>query len=172
MTKRILVTYASQTGFTPGVAEMIGNTMADEKLEVDILPMNEVKDVALYDAVVAGSGIQAGAWLPEAMDFIRVNRQQLSKKPFAAFLVCMTLTMKGGDKYRSHVQEWMKPVKELVPTISENIFAGGLDLKKIPSAGDRLKFRVSILFGIWKAGDHRDWVAIQNWGKELKLLLK
>lgn len=172
MTKRILVTYASQTGFTQGVAEMIGNTMADDNLEVDLLPMDEVNDMAIYDAVVAGSGIQAGAWMPEAMDFIRANRQQLSKKPFAAFLVCMTLTMKGGDKYRSHVQEWMQPVKALVPTVSENIFAGGLDLKKIPSAGDRLKFRISILFGIWKAGDHRDWVAIQKWAKELKLLFE
>lgn len=84
----------------------------------------------------------------------------------------MTLTMKGGDKYRSHVQEWMQPVKALVPTVSENIFAGGLDLKKIPSASDRLKFRVSILFGIWKAGDHRDWEAIQNWAKELKRLFE
>jgi menaquinone-dependent protoporphyrinogen oxidase len=172
MTKRILVTYASQTGFTPGVAEMIGKTIADENLEVDVIPMNDVKDVADYQAVVAGSGIQAGAWLPEAMDFIRTNRQELLKKQFAAFLVCMTLTMKGGDRYRSHIQEWMQPVKALVPTISENIFAGGLDLKKISSAGDRLKFRLSVLFGVWKTGDHRDWEAIQNWGEELKLLLR
>lgn len=85
MTKRILVTYASQTGFTPGVAEMIGNTMADDNLEVNVLPMDEVKDVALYDAVVAGSGIQAGAWLPEAIDFIRANRQQLSKNRLQPF---------------------------------------------------------------------------------------
>lgn len=172
MTKRILVTYASQTGFTEGVAEMIGKTIADENLVVDVLPMKDVKDVVAYQAVVAGSGIQAGAWLPEGIDFIRKNRQELTKKQFAAFLVCMTLTMKGGDKYRSHVREWMQPVRAMVPTISENIFAGGLDLKKIPSSSDRLKFRLSTLFGIWKTGDHRDWEAIQKWAIELKVKIK
>jgi menaquinone-dependent protoporphyrinogen IX oxidase len=172
VTKRILVTYASQTGFTEGVAEMIGKTIADENLVVDVIPMKEVKDVASYQAVVAGSGIQAGEWLPEAMGFIRNYRQELSKKQFAAFLVCMTLTMKDGDRYRNHVQEWMQPVKALVPTISENMFAGGLDLKKIPSISDRMKFRFSTLMGVWKEGDHRDWVAIQQWAKELKLLFE
>ncbi len=172
MTKRILVTYASQTGFTEGVAEMIGKTIADVNIVVDVLPMKDVQDVTGYQAVVAGSGIQAGEWLPEAMDFIRKNRSELNTKPFAAFLVCMTLTMKGGDKYRSHVQEWMRPVRELVPTVSENIFAGGLDVKKISSFSDRLKFRLSTLIGIWKTGDHRDWEAIQNWANELKALFK
>ena len=143
MTKRILVTYASQTGFTQGVAELIGETIADENLKVDVLPMKDVKDVSEYQMVVAGSGIQAGEWLPEAMEFIRKNRTELTRKPFAAFLVCMTLTMKDGDKYRSHVKEWMQPVKALVPTISENMFAGGLDIKKIPSFSDRMKFRLS-----------------------------
>src|SRR5690606_4198738 len=104
-------------------AEMIGKTIADENLVVDVLPMKDVQDVAGYQAVVAGSGIQAGEWLPEAMEFIHKNRTELNKKPFAAFLVCMTLTMKDGEKFRSHVQEWMQPVKALVPTISENMFA-------------------------------------------------
>jgi menaquinone-dependent protoporphyrinogen oxidase len=172
VTKRILVTYASQTGFTEGVAEMIGETIADENLVVDVLPMKDVLDMAGYQAVVAGSGIQAGSWLPEGLDFIRKNQQELSRKPFAAFLVCMTLTMKGGDKYRSHVQEWMRPVKALVPTISENMFAGGLDIKKIPSFSDRMKFRFSTLIGVWKEGDHRDWEAIRDWAIELKGLIE
>ncbi len=172
MTKRILVTFASQTGFTQGVAELIGETIADETIKVDVLPMKDVKDLSSYHAVVAGSGIQAGEWLPEGMEFIRKNRAELSKKPFAAFLVCMTLTMKDGEKYRSHVQEWMRPVKALVPTISENMFAGGLDLKRVHSFSDRMKFRFSTLIGIWKEGDHRDWEAIREWAIELKDLFE
>jgi len=168
MAKNVLVTYTSVTGFTQGVAEMIAKTMQDDQLLVDVLPMKAVKSIEKYDAVVAGSGIQAGAWLPEGMQFIRENRNELSKKPFAAFLVCMTLAMKNGEKYRTHVAEWMQPVKALVPTISENIFAGGLEISKIPSAGDRMKFRISTLLGVWKAGDHRDWAAIQLWAGELK----
>jgi menaquinone-dependent protoporphyrinogen oxidase len=170
MTKRILVTYSSQTGFTQGVAELIGKTIGDDNLKVDVLPMKDVKDVSEYQMVVAGSGIQAGEWLPEAMDFIRKNQVELNKKPFAAFLVCMTLTMKDGEKYRSHVKEWMQPVKALVPTISENMFAGGLDISKIPTFSDRMKFRLSTLVGVWREGDHRDWEAIKGWARELKLL--
>jgi len=170
MKRRILVTYASHTGFTQGIADLIGQTLADDNFDVDVLSMKDVNDVLDYHAVVAGSGIQAGAWLPEAMDFIRKNQQELNKKPFAAFLVCMTLTMKDGDKYRNHVREWMQPVNALVPTVSQNMFAGGLDLKKIPSNSDRLKFKVSTLLGIWKEGDHRDWAAIQKWAEDLKAI--
>ena len=147
---------------------MIGKTMEDDHLEVDVIPMKDVKNLENYEAVVAGSGIQAGAWLPEAMQFVRENRSELSKKPFAAFLVCMTLAMKNGENYRGHVQSWLQPVKSLVPTITSEVFAGGLDLKKIPSASDRIKFRLSTLFGIWKAGDYRDWGAIRLWAIELK----
>lgn len=171
MTKRVLVTYASQTGFTQGIAEMIAKTIRSENLDVDIHPMSKVEDLSAYQAVVAGSGIQAGAWLPEAMDFVKLNKQELLQKKFAAFLVCMTLAMKNGDQYRSHVKEWMAPIKAIVPTVSENIFAGGLDLNKIPSTIDRMKFRLSTMIGIWKAGDHRDWDAIQSWAKELKAIL-
>jgi menaquinone-dependent protoporphyrinogen oxidase len=167
MTKKVLVTYASRTGFTQGVSEMIAKTLSDGDLDVEIFPMKAVDDLSTYQAVVAGSGIQAGAWLPEAMNFVQKNKHELLQKQFAAFLVCMTLAMKNGDKYRSHVKEWMQPIRVLVPTVSENIFAGGLDIKKIPSAGDRMKFRLSTLFGVWKEGDHRDWDAIQSWSKEL-----
>jgi menaquinone-dependent protoporphyrinogen oxidase len=167
MAKKVLVTYASRTGFTNGIAETIAKTLSESPLDVDLILMNDVDDLSTYQAVVAGSGIQAGAWLPEAMEFVQNNKQILRQKQFAAFLVCMTLAMKNGDKYRSHVKEWMQPVRVLVPTISENIFAGGLDIKKVPEAGDRLKFRLSNFFGVWKEGDHRDWNAIQSWSKEL-----
>jgi len=171
MAKKVLITYSSRTGFTQGVAEMIAKTLKGDILDVDVIPMKDVQNLTAYQAVIAGSGIQAGAWLPEAMDFIHKNKQELSKKQFAAFLVCMTLAMKNGDKFRSHVKEWMQPVRALVPTVSENVFAGGLDLNKIPSTVDRLKFRLSTLLGVWKAGDHRDWDAIQSWAKELKAIL-
>ncbi|MBE0684408.1 MAG: hypothetical protein IH585_00245 [Anaerolineaceae bacterium] len=170
MAKKVLITYSSRTGFTQGVAEMIAKTLSGDILDVDVIPMKDVKNITAYQAVIAGSGIQAGAWLPEAMGFIHKNKQELSKKQFAAFLVCMTLAMKNGDKFRSHVKEWIQPVRALVPTVSENVFAGGLDLNKIPSTVDRMKFRLSTMLGVWKTGDHRDWDAIQSWAKELKTI--
>jgi len=171
MNKKFLVTYASRFGSTEGVAQAIGKTLSENGMNVDVLPMREVKDLSAYQGVVAGSAINAGAWLPEAMQFMQTHRAELARKPFAAFLVCMTLTMKNGEQYRRHVTTWLDPVRMLVKPISEGLFAGGLNISRIPSFGDRLKFRMSVLFGVWKEGDHRDWNAIQKWALELKPLL-
>jgi hypothetical protein len=40
-----------------------------------------------------------------------------------------------------------------------------------PSSADRLKFRLSVLFGVWKEGDHRDWNAIRAWAESVRPLL-
>ena len=167
MNDRILVTYASRTGWTVGVAEAIGKTLAENGAQVDVLPMREVKDLSAYRAVVAGSGVNGAAWLPEAIQFVRTHQAELKRKPFAAFLVCMTLSMRNGEQYRNHVATWLDPVRALVHPVSEGLFAGGLDIGKIPSFSDRLKFRISLLFGVWKEGDHRDWDAIHVWAREL-----
>ena len=119
--------------------------------------------------MVAGSPIRGSKWLPEAIDFIQTHKQDLKQKPFAAFLVCMTLAMSKGESYRDHVSSWLKPVRNLVTPISEGLFTGTLDIKKIPSFSDRLKFRISVLFGVWKEGDHRDWNAIRTWTINLKI---
>jgi menaquinone-dependent protoporphyrinogen oxidase len=171
MNNKILVAYASRTGWTVGVAEAIGRTLAENGASVDVLPMRDVKDLSAYQAVVAGSGINGGAWLPEAMHFMHAHQSELEQKPFAAFLVCMTLAMKNGEQYRSHVATWLDPVKALVRPVSEGLFAGGLDIGKVPSFGDRLKFRLSVMFGVWSEGDHRDWNAIQTWAAQLNPLL-
>jgi hypothetical protein len=62
-------------------------------------------------------------------------------------------------------------VRALVRPVSEGLFAGSLDLSKIPSFGDRLKFRISVATGLWKEGDHRDWSAIRTWAASLKPVL-
>jgi menaquinone-dependent protoporphyrinogen oxidase len=168
MNDKILVTYASRTGTTAGVAEAIGKTLAEGGAQVDVRPMQEVTDLTSYQAVVAGSAIQGGKWLPEAMQFIQTHRAALAQKPFAAFLVCMTLAMPNAAKYRAGVAEWLGPVRALVRPVSEGLLAGALDLSKVPSWKDRLMFRVSVLFGVWKEGDHRDWAAIRAWAAELR----
>jgi hypothetical protein len=59
----------------------------------------------------------------------------------------------------------------LLKPVSEGLFAGALDIRKIPSFSDRLKFRLSVLFGAWTEGDHRDWNAIRTWAQSLPALL-
>ena len=169
MTDTILVTYSTRTGSTKGVSEIIGKTLSQLGEKVDIIPMEDIKDLSNYKAVIAGSAIQAGKWLPEAMTFIKKYRHDLSQKPFASFLVCMTLAMPKGDNYRDTVSSWLEPVRNQVSSLSEGLFKGTLNIKKIPSFSDRLKFRISVLFGVWKEGDHRDFDNIQTWTRNLNL---
>jgi len=105
------------------------------------------------------------------MQFMETHRATLIQKPFAAFLVCMTLAMPNADKYRAHVAGFLQPVRALVKPVSEGIFAGTLDIGKIPSFSDRLKFRLSVLFGVWAEGDHRDLNAIRAWAESIHPLL-
>lgn len=170
MSNKILVTYASRNGSTAGVAEAIGKTLAESGLEVDVRLMTDVDDLTPYAAVVAGSAIQKQQWLPEAMQFMQKYRAELSSKPFAAFLVCMTMTLKN-ETYRQGVTEWLQPVRNMVKPLSEGYFAGALYISKIPSFADRLKFRLSVMLGVWTEGDHRDWSAIRAWAEGLKSVL-
>lgn len=170
MPDKILVTYATRAGSTVGVAEAIAKTLAESGAQVDLRPMTEVSDLTPYHAVVAGSAIRGGKWLPEAMKFMKTHQAALKQKRFAAFLVCITMSM-ASETARQGVPLWMKPVRDMVPPVSEGYFAGALDFSKLPMNPRILLMRLMVVFGIWKEGDHRDWDAIRAWAASLKPLL-
>jgi menaquinone-dependent protoporphyrinogen oxidase len=172
MSNKILVTYASQAGSTAGVAEAIGKTLAEGGAQVDVIPMKNVKDLSPYQAVVAGSPIHGQKWLPEAMQFLRDHQSELARKPFAAFMVCITLSMANAEQYRAGLKDWMQPIRDVVRPVSEGYFAGSLDFSKLPFSFNTLAMRFVVLIGVWKEGDHRDWNAIRAWATNLSPLLK
>jgi menaquinone-dependent protoporphyrinogen oxidase len=171
MENKILVTYASRAGSTAGVAEAIGKTLAEGGAQVDVLPIKNVTDLTPYRAVVAGSAIQGQKWLPEAMQFMRDHQSELSRKPFASFMVCITLSMANAGQYREGLKDWMSPVRAFVNPVSEGYFAGALDFSKLPFSFNVLAMRFVVLTGMWKEGDHRDWKAIHEWAESLHPLL-
>lgn len=171
MSNKILVTYASRAGSTAGVAEAIARTLEEGGAEVDVLPMQDVKDIYEYRAVVAGSAIRKSKWLPEAVQFIRKHHETLLHKPFAMFTVCITLAMGNGPQYRSAVESWVAPVRTLLRPCSEGLFAGMLDFSKLPVNWDTLLLRATVALGIFPRGDHRDWQAIRTWAEGLKPVL-
>jgi menaquinone-dependent protoporphyrinogen oxidase len=113
MPDKILVAYASKAGSTGGVAEAIGKTLSDSGMQVDVRLMKHVNDLAPYQAVVAGSAIRGGEWLSEAMEFVQAHQSTLAQKPFAAFLVCVTLAQPSAEKSQE-VAAYLKPVRALV----------------------------------------------------------
>jgi menaquinone-dependent protoporphyrinogen oxidase len=171
MNKKILVTYASRAGSTAEIAQAIGKTLSQGGTQVEILPMEDVKDPSVYRAVVAGSPIRGSKWLPEAMQFIKTYQAVLSQKPFATFTVCITLAMSNSDPYRQAVAAWIQPVRSQVKPVSEGLFAGILDFSKLPFNWDTVKLRAVVALGIFPKDDRRDWKAIHDWAENIHPLL-
>jgi menaquinone-dependent protoporphyrinogen oxidase len=168
---KILITYASRTGSTAEIAEAIGKTLSQRGMQVEVLPMQDVKDLSVYGAVVAGSAMRSSKWLPDAMQFITTHRAVLSQKPFATFTVCITLAMSNSEQYRQAVAAWIQPVRAQVKPVSEGLFAGMLDFKKLPFNWDTLKLRMVVALGIFPKEDRRDWNAVRAWADHLHPLL-
>lgn len=183
MKHRILIAYASRTGTTAEVAEAIRRVLtpsppppdsehwAEGTCTVDVLPMQAVKDLSPYDAVIAGSAIRGGRWLPEAVQFIRTHQSALRHKPFAMYTVCITLAMGNSEQYRSAVSGWTSPVRAIVPPLSEGLFAGMIDFNKLPFNWETWKLRATVAMGIFPRGDRRDWNAVRLWAESLKPML-
>ena len=58
---KILVTYATRTGSTIGVAEAIAKTLREHDFEADVFPMQEVTDLASYRQCYPKSAMVAGS---------------------------------------------------------------------------------------------------------------
>lgn len=171
MTQKILITYASRSGSTAEVAAAICRSFVESGVTVDVLPIQQVTNLATYQAVIVGSAIRSSKWLPEAMQFVRTHQSMLRHKPFAMFTVCITLAKTGGEQYRSAVTGWTAPVRRIAAPLSEGIFAGRLDTGTLPLSRDTVRFRLAVALGILPSGDHRDWNAIRAWAESLKPLL-
>ena len=168
---KILITYASRSGSTAEIAEAIGRTLSQGGTQVEVLPMQDVKDLSVYGAVVAGSAMRSSKWLPEAIQFITTHRAVLSQKPFATFTVCITLAMSNSEQYRQAVAAWIQPVRAQVRPVSEGLFAGMLDFNKLSLNLDTIKLSAVVALGIFPRDDRRDWKAIHDWAEELHPLL-
>ncbi|WP_031510789.1 flavodoxin domain-containing protein [Streptomyces megasporus] len=83
--RHVLVAYGSKNGSTAEIAQWIGEALRERNLETDVLPADEVDDLAPYDAVVLGSGLYAGHWRREATRLARRRRRQLRRLPVWLF---------------------------------------------------------------------------------------
>ena len=163
MNQKILVTYASRSGSTAEIAEAIGMALIQNGSQTEVLPLQNVKSLSAYSAVVVGSAIRKSAWLPEAMQFLQDHRAELARKRVATFTVCITLAMPRGEQYRQAVRDWTAPVRAQVQPVGEGLFAGKMDFTKLPWNFDTLKMRLVAALGIFPKDDRRDWESIRAW---------
>jgi menaquinone-dependent protoporphyrinogen oxidase len=192
---KILVAYATMAGSTAEVAQVVGEEISKAGLQVDILPLGEVKDLELYDGVVVGGPMIMG-WHRSAIRFLKKNRSTLQHKPLAVFVLAMSLTQTGEtsvdglavtidenlpkppqktgslsfrEKYArlsNYLQPVLKAARPARP-VSIGFFGGRLEY-------GRLKWW-AVLFAMLiiqaPAGEKRNWPAIRAWATSLVPIL-
>lgn len=159
----VLVTYASKHGATQGIAERIAQTLRHEGSEVDLLPLDAVRDVSRYEAVVIGSAVYYGSWLKTALEFVRSQRAVLATRPVWLFS-CGPL---GSEVHDTEQQP--KELGELQASVGprdHRVFFGALD-------AHTLSFPERMVVKAVRApeGDFRDWNAIEAWATTIAMSL-
>ena len=190
MTK-ILITYATMTGSTVEVAQAVGEEIAKSGLQVELLPISDVKDLLAYDAVVVGAPMIMG-WHRSASGFLKKHRADFRRIPLAVFVMAMSLTKTGEtsvdgvsvyldeklpkppvkegslsvrERY-ARLSKYLRPILQAtrpVTPVSIGVFGGRLDY-------GRLKWW-AVLFAMLivraPAGERRNWPAIRAWAAGL-----
>ena len=162
--KKILIAYATRVGSTIEVAQAIADVLTEWGAKVEVRSTNERIDIDRYDAVILGSAIRVGKWLPEAVDFLKTHYDALSTVPTAFFVACMTLH-DDCDENRKLVLSYLDPVFEALPDVrpvSIGLFAGEVNPAKLS-----LPIRLFIRANKVPCGDFRDWDAIRRWASSI-----
>lgn len=188
--KRVLVAYATHTGSTSEVAAAIGEELAGAA-QVEVRRMADVESIEGFDAVVVGGPMILG-WHRQARAFLRRNRRELGRIPFAVFVTAMSLTETGERQVKgvavvvderlpkppqrpgrlsfkeryARVPNYLGPILHSVHPArprSIAVFGGRLEY-------GRMKwFEVVFVMVFLKvpAGDRRNWEAIRAWAGAL-----
>ena len=89
MNEKVLVAYATRCGSTIEVASAIAGELNKNGKSADLRAIKNVTDLQGYSAVVLGSAIRMGNWVPEALKFVEAHQAELSILPTAIFSVHM-----------------------------------------------------------------------------------
>lgn len=166
MSPSVLVGYATQYGSTQEVAEAIGETLRGAGLEVDIRPVQEVRDLGGYSAVVLGAPLMKSRFHKDALNFLKKQRETLAKMPVVVFALGPVKEPHDEEEWqssRAQLDKQMKDFPWLAPSAVE-LFGGKFDPATLP-------FPLNKLAGKEPASDARDWPAIRAWAGGLKPIL-
>lgn len=166
--ERVLIAYATKHGATAEIAEKIGQVMRAEDLEVEVLPVAQVRGLEGYGAVVVGSCVYAGRWPREAARFLRAHEAVLRTRPTWFFSSGPT----GRGDPAKLLRGWTFPanLRGLARRIQPRgivVFHGVLDPGRL-SPLERLVIKLVRA----PLGDFRDWYAISGWAASVASTLK
>jgi menaquinone-dependent protoporphyrinogen oxidase len=155
---KVLVTVASKHGATAEIGDLIALSLREAGHDVVSVAPEVVTALDPYDAVVLGSAIYAGRWLPAARDFVDRHAVPLAQRPVWVF--------SSGPIGHPPLPEGEPPedaaAADRVNARGHRSFAGRLDR-------GQLGFMERTLTRALHApeGDFRDWEAIRAWSAEI-----
>lgn len=172
----ILIAFATSHGSTQGIAERIGSRLREYGLAADVRSVDDVAraedgDVlAGYDAVILGSAIHGGKWLPEATGFVDRNAAMLRQRPTWLFSVSTVgdeesmFPPRVANRFRAMRKETpeLAAIRAAINPREHRNFAGAVSRSDWPPSG-RAFFRATG----GRYGDHRNWAAIDAWADKI-----
>ena len=151
--------HASRMGSTAEIARRIGEQLRSAGHDVDVRSCADAGDAASYDAVVLGSALYVGRWLPQARRYLQSQAEALARRPTWLFQ-----SGPCGDGFDLAAVRAPRAVRRSAAAIGAELpttFGGRLDRAR---ATDRLSRWVAT--GTL-AGDFRDWHLVRSWTDEI-----
>jgi len=169
MNRNILVTYASKYGATEEIAEKIGQVLRQAGLQADVSPVDGIRDLDSYKAVILGSAVYIGKWHKEAVEFLKIHEKILADRPVWLFSSGPT----GEGDPVELLEGWrlpaaLQPIAHRIQPRDIAVFHGYIN-------PDKLNFieKWAIKSIVKKPfGDFRDWDTIVTWTNTIADALK
>jgi menaquinone-dependent protoporphyrinogen oxidase len=161
---RVLVVVASKHGSTRGIADEIAAelpvTSAGQALGLTaVLQVAEhAPDPAGFDAVLVGSAVYAGRWLPAARDYVSAHTAALRGLPVWLF----SSGPIGEPPFPPDEPHDAHPMLQLTGARGHRVFPGRLD-KTLLSFGERAMVTAMRA----PLGDFRNWEEVRGWAGEI-----
>ena len=175
---KALIVYGTRYGAAANTSEEIAKILRQEGIETRVVDAKKekVKDVAEYDLIIVGSGIQMHRWTGEPENFLKKHQKELASKRLALFVCCGSATDKQKPELaekaqRRYLEE--KAAKYHLHPIALGLFGGIYNYNNLPwfakKAMEMDRPRVAAQFKETEPGvyDARDLDGIRAWTKEL-----
>jgi menaquinone-dependent protoporphyrinogen oxidase len=162
-----LIAYASRYGSTKEIAERIATALKEQGISTTLKAAEDVTSLDVYDAVIIGSALYNGTWLPEVEEFLESFQAELAKKDVWIFSSGPAtdddpVTVLGGWKVPEHLKRTLEGIRPHATAF----FSGKIDAAKLSSEDYLVS---SSLRGV--SGDYRNWQTIEGWAREIAFAL-
>jgi len=159
----VLVAVASRHGSTREIARAIQEELQRAGLYAEVRDAGEVSSIEGYDAVIIGSAVYMGDWLPDARRFVEVHAAPLATLPVWLF---SSGPVGDPDPQPSEAPRHLPDVVVATRARDHQLFLGRLDLQSL-AIGER--FIAQAVHA--PVGDFRDWRAIRSWARSIAAAL-